>query len=140
MFLNLKMNECNICLVGYATIHINLITSYGRANIMLPNETRFHINYALYSIKSIRNLLNFKVIYKIGYHIETMNESNMECLYITFIVYGKKIILEKLSAFSSRFYHTTIKLVKSYIVMNQKFSILKFFTLLHDKLGHPSFQ
>ena len=49
---------------------------------MLPNEIRFHINDALYSSKSIRNLLSFKDIRKNGYHIETMNEGNKESLYI----------------------------------------------------------
>ena len=40
-----------------------------------------------------------------------MNEGSKECLYITSIVYGKKLIMEKLSTFSS--------------------------ILWHDKLGHP---
>ena len=52
----------------------------------------------MYSSKFIRNLLGFKYIHKNGYHIETMNESNIKCLYITFIVYDKKIIMEKLSS------------------------------------------
>ena len=85
---------------------------------MIPNGTRFHINYTLYSRKSKRNLLSFKYIHKNGYHIETMNESNKECLYITSIIYGENIITEKLLTFSSRLYHTTIKLIESYVVMN----------------------
>ena len=137
------MNDGDICLADCATTHIifrektyflNLIvtnvnvstissTSYliegsRRTNIMLPNGTRFHINDTLYSSKSTRNLFSFKDIHKNGYHIKTMNESNKECLYITFIIYGKNIIAEKLSAFSSRLYHTTIKLIESYVVMN----------------------
>ena len=40
----------------------NLIEGSGISNIMLPNGTRFHINNALYSSKSIRNLLSFKDI------------------------------------------------------------------------------
>ena len=47
------------------------------ASIMLPNETRFHINDTLYSRKSTKNLLNFKDIHINGYHIETMNEGNI---------------------------------------------------------------
>ena len=62
---------------------------------MLPNETRFHINDALYSSKPTRNLLSFKDIHRNGYHIETMNEGNTECLYITSIVYDKKLVDEK---------------------------------------------
>ena len=53
-----------------------LIEGSGRANIMLPNGTRFHINDALYSRKSTRNFLCVKYIHKNGYHIETMNEDN----------------------------------------------------------------
>ena len=91
------MNEDDICLADYATIHTilrdkryffkftiikanvstisgttNLVEGFGGANIMLPNGTRFHINDALYSNKSKRNLLSFKYIRRNGYHIETM--------------------------------------------------------------------
>ena len=61
-------------------------------------------------------------IYRNRYYIETMNEGNAKCLYITSFVYGKKLIMEKLSAFSSRLYHTNIKSIKSYVVVNQKFN------------------
>ena len=76
---------------------------------MLPHGTRFHINDALYSSKSTSNLLSFKYIHKNGHHIATMNEGNKECFYITSIVYGRKVVMEKLSAFSSRLYQMTIK-------------------------------
>ena len=76
---------------------------------MQPNGTRFHINDALYSSKSTRNLLSFKDIRRNGYHIETSDGDNTKCLYITSIVFGKKLIMEKLSAFSSGLYHTNIK-------------------------------
>ena len=66
-----------------------------------------------------------------------MNEDNIECIYITFIVYGKKLIMEKLSAYSSRLYHTNIKSIESYVVMNQKFNDSKTFALWHERLGHP---
>ena len=104
---------------------------------MLPNVTRFHINDALYSRKSTRDLLNFKDIGRNGYHIETMNEGNTECHYITSIIYGKKLIMEKLSAFSSGLYHTNINPIESYFVVNQKFNDLKTFAFQHDKLDHP---
>ena len=45
--------------------------------------------------------------------------------------------MEKLPAFSSRLYHTNIKPIESYAVMNQKFNDLKIFTLWHNRLGHP---
>ena len=104
---------------------------------MLPNGTRFHINDALYSRKSIRNLLSFKDISRNGYHIETMHESNIECLYINFIVYDKKLIMEKLSTFSFGLYKTNIKSIELYVVVNQKFNDPKTFVLWHDMLGHP---
>ena len=103
---------------------------------MLPNGIRFHINDILYSRKFTRNFLSFKDIRKNGYHIETMNEGNKESLYITFIIFGKKIVAEKLLAFSSRLYHMTIKPIESYTVMNQKFNDPKIFTLWHNMLGH----
>ena len=155
--MNFKINDGDICLADCATTHtilrekkyfLNFIVTnvsvstisgtldlnefFGRGNIMLPNGTRFHINDALYSRKSTRNLLSFKDIHKNGYHVETMNEYNKESLYITSI-----IVAEKLLAFSSMLYHTTIKLIKSYAVMNQKFNDQKIFTLWHNRLGHP---
>ena len=100
----------------------------------LNDATRFLYLYycwfALYSSKSRRNLLSFKDIHRNGYHIETMNEENVEYLYITSIISGQKLIMEKLPAFSSRLYHTTIKPIESYVVVNQKFND-------HDRLGHP---
>ena len=139
----LKMNEDDVCLVDCATTHtilrdkiyfleliliktnvstisgtINLVEGSGRANIMLPNGTRFHINDALYSSKFRRNLLNFKDIFRNGYHIETMNEDNVEYLYITSIISSQKLIMQKFPAFSSMLYHTTIKPIELYVVMN----------------------
>ena len=158
----LKMNENDLCLADCATIHTifrdkryfleltliktnvstifgttNLVEGSRRTNITLPNGTRFHINDTLYSSKSRRNLLSFKYIRRNGYHIETMNEDNVEYFYITFIIFGQKLIMEKLPAFSSRLYHITIKPIESYVVVNQKFNDPKVFSLWHDKLGHP---
>ena len=66
-----------------------------------------------------------------------MNEGNKESFYITSIISRKNIIAEKFSAFSSRLYHTTIKPIESYAVMNQKFNDPKIFTLWHNRLGYP---
>ena len=143
MLFGLKMNENDLCLINCATTHTilrdkryfleltltkanvstifgttNLVEGFGRANIKLPNGTRFHINDALYSSKSRRNLLSIKDIHINGYHIETMNEDNVEYLCITFIISYQKLIMEQLSAFSFRLYHTTIKPIESYVVMN----------------------
>ena len=146
MLFGLKMNEDDVCLIDCATTHTilqdkryfiklkliksnvgtifgttNLVEGSGRANIMLPNGIRFHINDVLYSRKSRRNLLNFKNICKNGYYIEPMNEGNVEYLYITSFIFGQKLRVEKLSTFSFGLYHTTIKPIESYFVMNQKF-------------------
>ena len=84
-FLELTLIKANVSTI-YGTT--NLVEGSGRANIILPNGTRFHINDALYSSKSRRNLLNFKDIRRNIYHIETMNEDNVEYLYIISIIFG----------------------------------------------------
>ena len=86
----LNVNEDDVCLIDCATTHIilrykryflkltlikanvstisgtttNLVEGFRRANIMLLNGTRFHINDALYSSKSIRNLLSIRYPHK----------------------------------------------------------------------------
>ena len=86
-FFNLITTNTSVSIISGTS---NLIEGSGRANIVLPNGTRFHINDVLYSSKSRRNLLSFKDIRRNGYHVETMNEGNKECLYITSIISGKK--------------------------------------------------
>ena len=152
MLFGLKMNEDDVCLIDCVTMHTilrdkryflkltlmkanvstiyptNLVEGSRRANITLPNGTRFHINDALYSSKSRRNLLSFKDIRRNGYHIETMSENNVEYLYITSIISSQKLIMEKLPAFSSGLYHTTIKSIESYVV-NQELNDPKVFVI-----------
>ena len=125
-FLTLTLTSGNVSTISGTS---NLIEGFGRANIMLPKGTRFHINEALYTSKSTRNLFSFKDIRRNGYHIETMNDGNRECLYITSIVSGKKLVVETLLAFSTGLYHTTIKPIESYVVVNQKFNDPKTFVL-----------
>ena len=74
-------------------------------------------------------MLSFKDIHINGYHIETMKEGNVEYLYIPFIMFGQRLKVEKLSAFSFGLHHTIIKLIESYVVVNQKFNDLKVFIL-----------
>ena len=104
---------------------------------MLPGGTRIHIDDALYSTKSQRNLLSFKDIRRNGYHIETTNEDNTEYLYITNVVLGKKNILEKLPVFSSGLYYTNISTIEAHAIVNQKFTDENNFIVWHDRLGHP---
>ena len=65
-----------------------------------------------------------------------MNEGNTKCLFITSIVYDKKLIIEKHSVNSSGLYQTTINPIESCVVVNQKFNDPKTFILWHDRLGH----
>ena len=65
-FLELTLIKVNVSIIFGTT---NLVEGFEKANIMLLNGTRFHINDALYSSKSRRNLLNFKDIRRNGYHI-----------------------------------------------------------------------
>jgi hypothetical protein len=81
---------------------LNLIEGFGRANIMLPKGTKICIDDALYSSKSRRNLVSFKDIrYNDYYHIETNNEASEKYFYITLMVLGQKLVLEKTAYFFS---------------------------------------
>ncbi|TYJ39995.1 hypothetical protein E1A91_A04G108400v1, partial [Gossypium mustelinum] len=95
-----------------------LIKGSRRAIILLPKCTKFVIDDALFSSKSPRNLLSFKDIRINGYHIETINEKNIEYLYITNVECGKKYILERLHAFSSGLYYTHISAIKAHVTIN----------------------
>ena len=72
-FLDFTLTNVNMSII-YDTE--NLIEGSGRANIIPPNGTKFHINDILYFSKFTRNLLNFKDIHINGYHFETMNKGN----------------------------------------------------------------
>ena len=98
--------------VNFSTILgiANLIEGFERANIMLLNGTRFHINDILYSSKSRKWFLNFKDICGNEYPIESMNKVSVEYLYISII--------------------SNQKLIESYIVVNQEFKDPKFFYVL----------
>ena len=79
-FSHITLVEANVnTILGPA----NLIDGFGRATIFLPCGTIFHINDALYLVRSIRNLLSFKDIRCNGYHIETTYDNNKEYLCIT---------------------------------------------------------
>ena len=58
-FSTLVLSKTSVNTISGAT---SLIEGSGRANIMLPNGTIIHINDALLSSKSRRNLLSFKDI------------------------------------------------------------------------------
>ncbi|KAB2024746.1 hypothetical protein ES319_D06G107100v1, partial [Gossypium barbadense] len=95
-----------------------LIEGSGIAIILLPKGTKIFIDDALYSTKSQRNLLSFKDIHLNGYHIETMNEKNIEYQYITNVECGKKYVLKRLPAISSGLYYTHISAIESHVTTN----------------------
>ena len=86
-FLELTSTKANVSIISGTT---NLVEGSEKTNIMPSNGTRFHIDDVLCSSKSRRNLLMFKDICKNGYHTKTVNEGNVEYLYITSIIFGKK--------------------------------------------------
>lgn len=131
-FSNLTLAAANVSTISGTS---NLIEGHGKALIMLPNGTKIHVQDALFSTRSNRNLLSFKDIRLNGYHIETTNEANKEYLCITSVVSGKKQVLEKLPSLSSGLYHTI--LIESHVVSHPKTSDPGVFKLWHDRLGHP---
>ena len=111
----LKLCKANVNTISGSS---NLIEGFGRAIIMLPKGIKLRIDDVLYSFRSSRNLLSFKDICYNGYYIETNNEGSEEFLYITSIVSGQKLILEKLSIFSFVLYYTTMRIVETNIAIH----------------------
>ena len=97
------INHEDICVIDSGTTHAifkdekyfsyllrrkwNITTIYGKPNliegsrrviIFSPKGTKLVIEDALFSSKSPRNLLSFKDIRRNGYHVETINEMNIE--------------------------------------------------------------
>ena len=107
----------------------DMIKSFGKANIVLPNNTRLSIKDALYSPESRKKLFSYKDICANGYHIETTDEDIKEYFYITTRISGQKLVLEKLLVFfvwNLLYDHESIK---SNIVIHQKCSYPKQFML-----------
>ncbi|CAN1339806.1 hypothetical protein LINPERPRIM_LOCUS38630 [Linum perenne] len=76
-FSYLVMREANVSTISGST---NLNEGCGRANLLLHGGTKMHIEDALYSTKSCRNLSSYKDSRQNGYHIETMEEENKDIL------------------------------------------------------------
>ena len=157
-----KFNYKNICLIDSCTTHTifkekkyfshlsmckadittifgstNLIEGSGRATITLPMGTIIIIENAMFSSKSKRNLLSFKDIRRNGYHIETIDENNLEYLIITKNVSGQKRVIEKFQSLSCGLYWTRISAIEAHSIVNQKVTDSNTFVLWHDRLRHP---
>ena len=102
----------------------NCIEGFRRTNILLLGRTKFIIDDALLSTKSKINLLSFKDIQRNEYYMETMNEDDIEYLYITSIVSCEKCVLEKLFVFSFVLYYTNISTIEVHATMNHVVTIL----------------
>jgi hypothetical protein len=96
----------------------NLIEGSGRTNIILSKEKKNELTMLCILLNLEENLISFKDIRLNGYHVETTNEDSDEYLYITSIILGHELILEKLLAFSSGLYYTTIRTIESHVVMH----------------------
>ena len=79
-FMNLTLLKANVNTISGPT---DLIEGSSRAMILLPNNTKICINDALYSSRSRRNLPSFKDIQCNGYHLQSINDENIEYLCIT---------------------------------------------------------
>jgi len=112
----LTMKEASVTIV---TGSAKIIEGFGRANIAMPMGTKLEIVEALYSPKSQRNLLSFKDICRNGYHIETISEGSIEYLRITSNIQESQNIQEKLPAFSTGLYYTTINTIEVNATVNQ---------------------
>ena len=94
-----------------------MIERTGKANFILPNESKFVIKDALFSPKFKSNLLNFNDIYLHGYDTQFATEVNIKYMYLTTYTSGKKYKLEKLLNLSSRLQCICINVIESQMVV-----------------------
>ena len=109
-FMNLQMAKTSVNTISGTS---NLIEGSGRASILLPKGTRIYVKDVLYSSNSQRNLLSLKDIRLNGYHMETMNENDIEYLFLTSFKTGQKQVLEKMRTLTPGLYGTVIYPIES---------------------------
>ena len=88
---------------------IGRIIGYGRATVVLPNNTRITIDEAFLYPGAQRNLLTFKDICRSGYHITTTIDSGTKYLYIMESKGDQIRVVEKAFGTSSGLYYTQIE-------------------------------
>ena len=93
------------------------IIGYGRATVVLPNDTRITIVEAFLYPGAQRNLLTFKDIRRSGYHITIATDSGTEYLYITESKGDQMRVVEKALGTSSGLYYTQIEPPHEYVAM-----------------------
>ena len=113
------------------------IIGYGRATVVLPNNTRITIDEAFLYPGAQRNLLTFKDIRRSGYHITTATDSGTEYLYITESKGYQMRVVEKALGTSSGLYYTQIEPPHEYVAMPTIFKNPESFKIWHERLGHP---
>ena len=114
-----------------------LIEGSERAALVLPNGTPLQIKNALYSLKSMMNLLSFKDIRLNGYHLEMVDKKGEKYLYITQVVSCQKCVFENFLCISSGLYFTRIKVMESDTVLTRKINDPEICKIWHERLGHP---
>ena len=113
----------------------DLVEGFGRAVLMLPNRTPLQIKNAIYSSKSMRNLLSLEDIRLNGFHLQTVDKKGKEYHYITQIVSNKKHVLESFLCISSGLYFTC-KVMESHTVLTWTVNDPKIVKIWHERLGH----
>ena len=108
-----------------ANVHIisglvEMINGSGNATIMLPIGTTLHIEDALLSTKTKRNLLSFKDVRHNGYHLETINENDIDYLCIISYKMDIKTNHGKIKASISGLYCVPIRTIESYVNISWK--------------------
>ena len=121
--LSSKTNYFSTMTLRKANVHtisgpVEMIDGSGNATIMLPNGTILHIEDALLSIKTKRNLFSFKDVRRNGYNLETIIEVDIDCLCIISHKMGIKTIHEKIKTSISGLYCVPIRVIESYATMS----------------------
>ena len=96
-FSTMTLRKANVHIISGP---VEMIDGSENATIMLPNGIILHIEDALLSTKTKRNLLNFKDVRRNGYNLKTIIEADIDCLCIISYKMGIKTIHEKNKSFN----------------------------------------
>ena len=82
-FTNLTLRKANVHTI---LVPVKIIEGFGHATIMLPNGTTLHLEDALLSSRSNRNLLSFQDIRRNRYHLETLNAKKNDFFFALLLI------------------------------------------------------